>query len=149
MMDSVTTTVDLNAKPRFMTLAQIRQKEPDFDKWELRNDMVKSAELWSCDHGFLALRVFYKSGAQDFGGGYRSEGNIGLMMLWLARLWDVYGFEGDLLKAFKGIPIRVLFRFAPGGSVSGNTYLGNFMQDRFIKGTDLVMAGIVEEGGAV
>ena len=149
MMDPVTTTVDLNAEPRFLTLAQIRQKEADFDKWELRNDMVKSAEVWACDHGFLSLRVFYNSGAQGFGGGYRSEGNIGMVMLWLARLWDVYGLDADLLKAFKGIPIRVLFRFAPGETVAGSTYLGNFMKDRFIKGSDLIMAGIVKEGGAV
>lgn len=147
-MKPVTATVDLNARPQFFTLAQIRAREPNFREWELRNDMIKEVCVDSCGHGFLALRLFYKSGKQDVGGGYREEGNIGIMMLWLAMLCGVYGGEGDLLKALKGIPIRVLFRQHGGGSVAENTYLGNFMEDRFLKASDWVVAGIVAESGA-
>lgn len=149
-MKNPTVTLEYNSEPRFYTLDEIRRREPDFGKWELRNDMVKSVRVCSCDHGFLQLGIDYKSGKQGVGYGYRSEGNIGLMIQGLASLLGVKYINGDILKEMEGTPIRVLFKQDFGGSVAGCTYIGHFMDDKFLKMSELLMVGIVEEreGGA-
>ena len=145
-MKPVTNTIDLNAAPKFYTLDLIRERERDcFEEWEMRNDMIKSVHVVSCDHGFLCLGIDYESGDQGVGYGYRSEGNIGIMILELARLVGCYAINGDILARFAGTPIRVLHRNAWGDSVAKNTYIGHFMRDRWIYCQDWIMAGITKE----
>ena len=146
-MMSAERTIDINAKPEFLTLDQIRAREEDIEDWHLRNDMVKDVRI-EAFRGFLSLAVSFKSGKQGGGGGHRNEGNIGIMLKWLMRLWDVDGDTGDVLGAISGTPIRVLDKDDWGGSIAEGTYLGHFMEDRFIKVSALVMAGIKTEGGA-
>lgn len=143
-MSKVTELLDLNAKCPIYTLEQIRAKEPDFEKWELRNDMVERVVVGMCDHGFLSLGIDYKSGKQGVGYGYRSEGNIGLMILNLADVLGVGYTNGDILANMKGKPIRVLFKEEFGGSVANCTYIGHFMEDKFIKMSELIRVGITE-----
>lgn len=145
-MKPVTNTINLNAPPKFYTLSQIMQRERDeFKEWEMRNDMIKRVVVQSCDHGFLSLGIDYESGGQGVGYGYRSEGNIGIEILHLARLVGCYAINGDILARFAGTPIRVLHRDAFGDSVAKNTYIGHFMKDQWIYCNDWIMAGIVEE----
>jgi len=138
-------TIDLNAEPKIHTLGEIRSRLDDFDKWEMRNDMVKAVRLVSCDYGFLSLGIEYASGRQGVGLGYRAEGNVGMMALHLARLLGVYGCNGDILARFAGTPIRVLHKFAAGESVAKCTWIGHFMEDKWMYCQDWVVAGIVEE----
>lgn len=145
-MKPVTNTINLNAPPKFYTLSQVMQRERDeFKEWEMRNDMIKRVVVQSCDHGFLSLGIDYESGGQGVGYGYRSEGNIGIMILHLAQLVGCYAINGDILARFAGTPIRVLHRDAFGDSVAKNTYIGHFMKDQWIYCNDWIMAGIVEE----
>lgn len=144
-MKNPTATIEYNAKPNFYTLSEIKQKEPDFERWTLRNDMIASVRVCACDHGFLQLGIDYKSGKQGVGYGYRSEGNIGLMIQGLASLLGVKYINGDILKAMGGKPIRVLFKDDWGGSVADCTYIGHFMEDKFIKMSELIMVGIITE----
>lgn len=145
--DSVIESVDVNAKFPTYTLDQIKDREPDFDEWELRNDMVKRVVVQGCDHGFLSLGIDYASGRQGVGYGYRSEGNIGMQICALEDLLGTRCANGDALAALKGKPIRVLFKKDIGGSVADCTYIGHFMDDRFMKMSEWVMAGIVHEYG--
>lgn len=136
--------IDTDAQCIVYTLARIKAIEPDFDKWDLRNDMIERVSVWCCDHGFLSLGIDYKSGKQGVGYGYRSEFNIGLMILALADILRVRYIDGDILSAMKDKPIRVLHKKDYGGYVAPNTYIGHFMEDRFVKVSELVMTGIVE-----
>jgi len=145
-MKSVENTVDLNAQPEFLTLEQIRKVEDDIERWDLRNDMVSDVRITACK-SFLSLHLSFKSGKQGVGFGYRCEGNIGMMMKWLMRLWDVDGDCDNVLGAFWGTPIRVLDKDDWGGSMAQSTYLGHFMEDRFIKVSTLLSAGIKHAGG--
>lgn len=149
-MKNPTATIEYNAEPKFYTLNEIKQREPDFERWVLRNDMIFSVRIYACDQGFLQLGVDYKTANQGVGYGYRSEGNIGLMIQGLASLLDVKYIDGDILKAMEGKPIRVLFKTEYGGRVADNTYIGHFMEDKFIKMSELIMVGILTEtkGGA-
>ena len=144
-MTNPTVTLEYNAEPNFYTLGEIKKREPDFESWELRNDMIASVHIWSCDYGFLQLGIDYKSGNQGVGYGYRSEGNIGLMIQGLASLFGVKYINGDILKEMQGKPIRVLFKNDWGGSVASSTYIGHFMEDKFIKMSELIMIGIITE----
>lgn len=144
-MKNPTTTIEYNAEPHFYTLSEIKQREPDFERWTLRNDMIASVRVYACDHGFLQLGVDYKSGKQGVGYGYRSEGNIGLMIQGLASLLSVKYINGDILKAMESKPIRVLFKEDWGGSVADCTYIGHFMDDKFLKMSELIMVGIISE----
>ena len=144
-MKNPTAIIEYNAEPNFYTLSDIKQRESDFERWELRNDKIASVRVYACDHGFLQLGIDYKSGKQGVGYGYRSEGNIGLMIQGLASLLGVKYINGDILKEMKGEPIRVLFKEDIGGSVANCTYIGHFMEDKFIKMSELIMVGIVSE----
>jgi hypothetical protein len=144
-MKNPTVTLEYNAQPKFYTLQDIRRRESDYDRWELRNDMIASVRVCSCDHGFLQLGIDYKSGRQGVGYGYRSEGNIGLMIQGLASLLGVKYVNGDILKEMEGEPIRVLFKSDWGGSVADCTYIGHFMEDKFVKMSELIMVGIINE----
>ena len=144
-MSQLIEAIDLNAQCKVYTLGQIRGKEPNFDeKWKLRNDMIERVVVEMCDHGFLSLGIDYKSGKQGVGYGYRSEGNIGLMILNLADVLGVGYINGDILANMKGRPIRVLFKEDFGGSVADCTYIGHFMEDKFIKMSELIRVGITE-----
>ena len=149
-MKNPTATIEYNAEPNFYTLSEIKQREPDFERWILRNDMIASVRVVACDHGFLQLGIDYTSGKQGVGYGYRSEGNIGLMIQGLASLLGVKYINGDILKKMEGKPIRVLFKEDWGGNVANCTYIGHFMEDKFIKMSELIMVGIKNEteGGA-
>lgn len=144
-INNPTATIEYNAEPTFYTLAEIKRKEPDYLEWELRNDQIADVCVISCDHGFLSLGIDYVSKRQGVGYGYRSEGNIGLMIQGLASLLDVKYTNGDILKAMQGKPIRVLSKFSPGASVADCTYIGHFMEDKFIKMSEFVMVGIERE----
>lgn len=144
-MKNPTVTVEYNAEPHFYTLSGIKQRESDFERWTLRNDMIASVRVYACDYGFLQLGIDYKSGKQGVGYGYRSEGNIGLMIQGLASLLGVKYINGDILKAMEGKPIRVLFKEDWGASVADCTYIGHFMEDKFIRMTELIMVGIINE----
>lgn len=145
-MKTITNTIDLNAPPKFYTLSQIMQREHDeFKDWEMRNEMIKCVVVESCDHGFLSLGIDFTSGKQGVGYGYRSEGNIGIMILHLARLVGCYAVNDDILARFAGTPIRVLHRDNWGDSVTKNTYIGHFMEDRWMYCHDWILAGIVKE----
>lgn len=145
MSKSVINAVDVNAKCQTYTLDQIKAREPDFNEWKLRNDMIKRVVVRSCDHGFLSLGIDYESGAQGVGYGYRSEGNIGMMICALADLLGTRYGNGDALDALKGLPIRVLDKDDFGGSVADCTYIGHFMEDKFVKMSELIMVGIINE----
>ena len=145
MSKSVINAVDVNAKCPTYTLDQIKAREPDFDEWKLRNDMIERVVVQSCDHGFLSLGIDYKSVEQGVGYGYRSEGNIGMMICALADLLGTRYGNGDALDALKGLPIRVLCKEDWGGSVAASTYIGHFMENKFIKMSEWVMAGVVKE----
>lgn len=144
-MKNPTATIEYNAEPKFYTLSEIKQRELDFERWTLRNDMIASVRVYACDHGFLQLGIDYKSGEQGVGYGYRSEGNIGLMIQGLASLLGVKYINGDILKSMDGKPIRVLFKEDWGGSVADCTYIGHFMEDKFVYIKELIMVGIVKE----
>lgn len=144
-MKNPTATIEYNAEPNFYTLGEIKQRERDFERWILRNDMIESVRVYACDHGFLQLGIDYKSGKQGAGYGYRCEGNIGLMIQGLASLLGVKYINGDILKKMEGNPIRVLFKEDWGGSVADCTYIGHFMEDKFIKMSELIMVGIINE----
>jgi hypothetical protein len=107
--------------------------------------MIASVRVYACNHGFLQLGVDYKSGKQGVGYGYRSEGNIGLMIQGLASLLGDKYINGDILKAMEGKPIRVLFKAEYGGRIADCTYIGHFMEDKFIKMSELIMVGIINE----
>ena len=145
MSKSVVETVDVNAQCPTYTLDEIKAREPDFGEWKLRNDMIKRVAVQSCDHGFLSLGIDYVSEEQGVGYGHRSEGNIGMMVCALADLLGTRYGNGDALEALKGKPIRVLHKDDFGGSVADSTYIGHFMDDRFIKMSEWVKTGIVRE----
>jgi hypothetical protein len=148
-MKSVTNTIDLNAEPRFYTLQEIIGREHlEFKKWRMRNDMIQRATVVSCDHVFLALGIDFTSGEQGVGYGYRCEGNLGIMILHLARLVGCYAINGDILARLAGKPIRVLRRDNPGDAVAKNIYIGHFMEDRWMYGHEWIMAGILKESEA-
>lgn len=107
--------------------------------------MIERVVVQSCDHGFLSLGIDYESGAQGVGYGYRSEGNIGMMICALADILGTRYINGDALKVLEGSPIRVLFKSDWGGSVAASTYIGHFMEDKFVKMSEWVMAGVVKE----
>ena len=67
------------------------------------------------------------------------------MIQGLASLLGVKYINGDILEEMKGKPIRVLLREDWGGSVVDNTYIGHFMEDKFIKMSELIMVGIISE----
>ena len=144
-MTNPTATIEYNAEPKFYTLSEIKQREPYFERWILRNDMIASVRVYACDHGFLQLGIDYKSGKQGVGYGYRSEGNIGLMIQGVASLLGVKYINGDILKAMENKPIRVLFKEDFGGNVAKSTYIGHFMEDKFIKMSELIIVGIIDE----
>ena len=145
-MKSVISQIDLNAKCPIYTLREIENRlQGKFPEWKMRKDMIKRVAVCSCDYGFLQLGIDYESGAQGVGYGYRSEGNIGMMILALADLVGVKNTNGDILEAMRGKPIRVLFKEDFGGSVAGCTYIGHFMADKWMHATDLIVAGIVNE----
>lgn len=145
-MKTVTNTIDLNAKPKFYTLEQVMTRESsDRKDWAMKNDMIKSVRVESCDHGFLSLGLDFTSGAQGVGYGYRCEGNLGIMVLHLARLVGCYATDGDILARFAGIPIRVLTRYSAGDPVTKCIYVGHFMEDRWMYCHDWILAGIVKE----
>lgn len=144
-MNPVINAIDINAECPVYTLEQVKGREPDFDEWKMRNDMVKRVVVQSCDHGFLSLGIDYASGVQGVGYGYRSEGNIGMMICALADLLGTRHTNGDALDALDGVPIRVLHKFDLGASVAKSTYIGHFMEDRFMKMNEWVMTGIVRE----
>lgn len=124
------------------TLEQIKEKEIDFGLWKMRNDMIKKVEINSCELGILSLGIDYVSEKQGVGYGHRSEGNIGLMILNFAKLLGLGSYNGDILEAMKGKPIRVLFKEDWGGHVVDCTYIGHFMEDKFIKMSELIMIGL-------
>lgn len=138
-------TIDLNAEVAVRTLDEVMASLPDKGKWKLRNDMIKRVVVQSCDYGFLSLGVDYASDRQGVGYGYRSEGNIGIMINALAELVGVKHINGDILDAMKNKPIRVLFKEDWGGFVVDCTYIGNFMEDKFIYFRDLITAGVVSK----
>lgn len=145
-MKTVTNTIDLNAPPKFYTLSQIMQREHDeFKDWEMRNDMIKRVVVESCDHGFLSLGIDFASGKQGVGYGYRSEGNIGIMILHLAKLVGCYAVNDDILARFAGKPIRVLQKCGFGDPIAKNTYIGHFMEDRWMYCHEWILAGVVKE----
>ena len=127
------------------TIEQIKEKESDFGLWIMRNDMIKKVEINSCELGILSLGIDYVSGNQGVGYGHRSEVNIGFMILNLAKLLGLGCYNGDILEAMKGKPIRVLFKEDWGGSVVDCTYIGHFMEDKFIKMSELIMVGLNTE----
>ena len=145
MTSQLLETIDINAGVPVRTLSEVMSSLPDRERWELRNDMIKCVKVHSCDHGFLSLGVDYASGQQGVGYGYRSEANIGVMINALAELVGEKYINGDILKAMEGKPIRVLFKFSAGAPVAECTYIGHFMEDKFIYFHDLIMAGYVEE----
>jgi hypothetical protein len=67
------------------------------------------------------------------------------MIQGLASLLGVKYINGNILKAMEGEPIRVLFKEDWGGSVANCTYIGHFMDDKFIKMSELIMVGIINE----
>ena len=145
-MKTVTNTIDLNAEPRFYSLEQVMTRESDDRKdWNMRNDMIKGVHIESCDHGFLSLGLDFASGSQGVGYGYRCEGNLGIMILHLARLVGRYAIDGDILARFAGTPIRVLTRFSLGDPATKCVYIGHFMEDRWMYAHDWILAGIVKE----
>ena len=139
--------IDMLAKCRTYTLNQIKVREPDFEKWEMRNDKIERVVVQQCDHGFLSLGIDFVSNRQSVGYGYRSEKNIGLMILALAKLLDKAGYNCDILEELTGEPIRVLSKFQPGGMIAELTYIGNFMEDKFVKVSELCQVGIVRGKG--
>lgn len=141
-MNNPLVTLDPTRKCPTYTLNDIEAREPDFDEWELRNDMIERVVVVSCDHGFLSLGIDYVSGKQGVGYGHRNEANIGLMICALADLLETRYRNGDALAGMTNTPIRVLFRADPGGSVVKSTYIGHFMKDKFIKMSEWVKCGI-------
>lgn len=137
--------LNLNAKCPVHTLNEIKNREPDFSRWEMRNDMIKEAVIECCEFGSLSFGIEYVSGRQGVGYGHVSEGNIGLMILSLANLLGIGHINGDIIAAFKDKPIRVLFKPNFGGSVVESTYIGHFMEDKFIKMSELIMIGLNTE----
>lgn len=134
--------MSLTPKCRRYTLAELKKEQPDFDEWELRNDMIKSVRIVGSEYNTLSLAIDYVSGKQGVGYGHANESNIGLMLLDFAMLLDVYCHPADMLDALRGRPIRVLWKANYGGRVVDNTYIGHFMKDEFIKMSDLVMLGL-------
>ena len=139
-------TIDINAECPMLTLEQIKRREPDFgSRWKMRNDMIKSVQVIRSEHGFLSLGVEYVGDLQGVGYGYRSEGNIGLMIQGLAKVVGKEYTTGDILHALANTPIRVISKFEIGAMVAETTYIGHFMEDKFVKFSDLIKIGIVEE----
>ena len=143
-------TLNALAKPRFLTLGEVEAREKhNFNEWKMRNDMVKRIGITKY-RGFLCAGLDFVSGEQGVLYGHRSEANLGVILLWLAALFetplDRQEQVPDLLDAFRETPIRVLHREDWGESMSDNTYIGHFMKDRFLKVSDLVMAGFVKKG---
>lgn len=135
--------VNPTAFPEFVTHATMISREGGGVGWTLRNDMVRSVAVMAY-RSFLSLRISFESGLQSLGEGYSSQGNIGIMILWLEKLLGLESDETvDILAKFKGMPIRVFFRELGGHPVADNTYIGHFMEDRFLKFSALVRAGLV------
>lgn len=144
-MKRLITKIDPNQRPLPCSLDAVKLMLRNEDEWTLTNDMIRDAKIMMDDHGFLALDLSFESGIQSFGLGYRSEGNIGIMILWLARLLGVSKTREEYPKALIGTPIRLFYRTAPGESWGDNLYIGHFMKDSFIRGRELVTAGILDE----
>ncbi len=125
---------------KFLTAKDIPQG------FEVRNDMIDDVRL-ELYRGFaLSLGIEYKSGQQGVFYGHHNTANIGYMLTTLARLFGIDNAEQvELIKAFKGIPIRVAFKEDWGGIVTSCTYLGHFMEDKWCYCADLVKFGIPKE----
>lgn len=145
-MRALERTIDINARPQFLTLDQVRKAEPDFPRWRMRNDLVSDIRITACN-GFLSLYMMFKSGEQGVGLGYRCEGTIGMMLKWLIELWELNGDSDNVLDMIRGTPIRVFDKAEWGESIAANTYIGHFMEDRFIKVETLLFAGIKNREG--
>ena len=46
--------IDMLAECRTYTLNQVKAREPDFEKWEMRNDKIERVVVQQCDLGFLS-----------------------------------------------------------------------------------------------
>lgn len=137
--------MNCKAKCKRYTLDEIMAREPDPEEWELRNDMVKKVTVQCCEYGFLSLGIDYVSGRQGVGYGHANNSNIGLMIHDFADLLGVGYINGDVMEAMRNKPIRVMFKTDYGGRVVDSTYIGNFMEDKFIKMSELVLLGLDKE----
>lgn len=114
---------------------------------EIKNDMIKRVAI-TCDRGFiLGLYVEMKSGRQPFFCGYHNTGNIGKMILALAELLGVNdcGDSRDILSEFAGVPCRVASNGMAGDKIAETTWIGNFMDDRWMLALDIIRTGIESE----
>ena len=59
-----------------------------------------------------------------------------------------YAANDDILARFAGNPIRVLQKCGWGDPIAKNTYIGHFMEDRWMYCHDWIMAGILKESEA-
>lgn len=114
---------------------------------EIKNDMIKRVAI-TRNRGFmLGLYVEMKSGRQPFFCGYHNTKNIGNMILAIAELLGVNdcGDSHDILSEFVGVPCRVASNGIAGSKIAETTWLGNFMDDRWMLAMDIIRTGIEVE----
>lgn len=141
MVPDMCSWIDLNARPKFLTLAEIEKREFAFERWKMRNDRIRSVTIDGSI--FLSVGIEFESGKQGVGFGHRNEGNLGMMLKWLLDLYVDATETTNVLAQLEKTPIRVLSLEDWGGSQVECTYLGHFMQDKWMKCSDWVMAGLV------
>ncbi len=111
---------------------------------EIKNDMIKKVCIRR-DRGFiLGLDVEFESDRQTMFLGYHNTSNIGHIILCLADLLGVNksGECDDILEAFECTPCRIASIDNWGAPIAENTWIGHFMEDKWMWCKDVVMAGV-------
>ncbi len=110
---------------------------------KVENDMVKCVKI-ERSHGFcLCVKVEFASGRQPLFRGFNNTDNIGRVILTLGELLGVDDCDDcdDVLAAFDGTPCRIASNALIGESISEHTWIGHFMQDRWLQVKKIVMSG--------
>ena len=126
----------------FLTLDEIARRWPN---GKLANDMIVEADIEIIGHFGELVCPFFKLRNFAYGlcAGYASTANFGFIIRRVSQLLDL--FEDDrksFLRTVRNTPVRLYSWGHAGDSVMETVCLGNFLDDRFLYGLDLMRTGL-------
>lgn len=117
-----------------MDFKSAKEIEKDLGEWEIVNNIIEKIDIGSIEHfgGIISLRVICKD---IMLGGYNNTKNLGCV---LKKFMELFGKSYDdylSIQSLENTPIRIIFE---NNEFNGKAYaVGHFMQDKFIKMSDL------------
>ena len=141
-------------QPPIMTEAAMRDRFPG---GELSNDCIKRVEVCYTLYGggIVELNIQPTRFDGTFCAGYVSTANVGFIIDSLVKLLGIDKVQGaaeecfDVVRAFSGVPFRVYSWGDWGDRTMETVCIGHFMEDRFVWGKNLMMAGLPLEKAGV